>query len=495
MNRSLIPVLLIFFLQSTSCNGPEKTGNIGGAETPGTVRIYEQNPRYLQYQGRPILLITSAEHYGAVVNLDFDYSRYLETLQKEGFNYTRIFCGPYFEPVQNVFGIQKNTLAPDSGKYIGPWVYRDGIYDLEQFNPPFFERLTHFVGEAAERGIVVEVTLFSSIYAQGAWELLPFNPGNNEKITGEIPFREVHTLAHPEINTYQEAYIRKVVRSLNGLDNLFYEIQNEPWADNGIFVDSVNQEDDRVFSRPWQKTVHVATDASLEWQGWVESIIRDEESTLEKHHLVAQNICNFRQALESVPSGISLINFHYAHPEAVSENLELGVVLGLDETGFMPQEDRLYLDQAWRFMLAGGGLYNNLDYSFTVGMEDGTWPIPGGNPGWGGTGFRKKLGILAETLNRVPFWKMEPSTTIIRDSGADLTQHGLEKPGKSYLVFLENYGESEVIPDVPKGKYRITWIDPDSGDTHTGRARLGKGKALSAPFQEETAVLLIESKK
>ena len=32
--------------------------------------------------------------------------------------------------------------------------------------------------------------------------------------------------------------------------------------------------------------------------------------------------------------------------------------------------------EAWEFVLAGGGLYNNLDYSFTVGHEDGTFAYP-----------------------------------------------------------------------------------------------------------------------
>ena len=32
--------------------------------------------------------------------------------------------------------------------------------------------------------------------------------------------------------------------------------------------------------------------------------------------------------------------------------------------------------EGWEFLLAGGGLYNNLDYSFTAGHEDGTFRLP-----------------------------------------------------------------------------------------------------------------------
>ena len=31
--------------------------------------------------GEAVALITSAEHYGAVLNVDFDYPRYLDTLR------------------------------------------------------------------------------------------------------------------------------------------------------------------------------------------------------------------------------------------------------------------------------------------------------------------------------------------------------------------------------------------------------------------------------
>ena len=38
------------------------------------------NPRYYIFNGKPTVLITSAEHYGAVVNLDFNYVASLDAL-------------------------------------------------------------------------------------------------------------------------------------------------------------------------------------------------------------------------------------------------------------------------------------------------------------------------------------------------------------------------------------------------------------------------------
>ena len=41
------------------------------AVTP--IALHAENPHYFHWRGRPTILITSGEHYGAVMNLDFDY--------------------------------------------------------------------------------------------------------------------------------------------------------------------------------------------------------------------------------------------------------------------------------------------------------------------------------------------------------------------------------------------------------------------------------------
>jgi hypothetical protein len=46
-----------------------------------------------------------------VLNLDFDYRRYLGALSENGFNLTRLFSGAYRE-IPGSFGIVGNTLAP-----------------------------------------------------------------------------------------------------------------------------------------------------------------------------------------------------------------------------------------------------------------------------------------------------------------------------------------------------------------------------------------------
>src|SRR4029453_5559515 len=82
--------------------------------------LHPANPHYFLLAGKPAILITSGEHYGAVLNLDFDYVPYLDELKAKKLNLTRTFTGAYVEP-QGAFNIAQNTLAPASGRFIAPW--------------------------------------------------------------------------------------------------------------------------------------------------------------------------------------------------------------------------------------------------------------------------------------------------------------------------------------------------------------------------------------
>ncbi len=55
-------------------------------------------------------------------------------------------------------------------------------------------------------------------------------------------------------------------------------------------------------------------------------------------------------------------------------------MIGNNETGFKGTADTPYRIQAWDFLMAGGALYNNLDYSFTVGHERGDFQYPRNRP-------------------------------------------------------------------------------------------------------------------
>ena len=74
------------------------TFGLAACDRQQPITLHSDNPHYFEYRGKPVVLITSAEHYGAVINLDFDFRKYLDTLVADGMNYTRVFSGAYVEP-------------------------------------------------------------------------------------------------------------------------------------------------------------------------------------------------------------------------------------------------------------------------------------------------------------------------------------------------------------------------------------------------------------
>src|SRR5436189_5687089 len=82
--------------------------------------LHPDNPHYFLFRGKPTMLITSGEHYGAVLNLDFDYVKYLNTLKRDGLNGTRTWLGAYCEPPEAI-SIASNTIAPLSVRLICLW--------------------------------------------------------------------------------------------------------------------------------------------------------------------------------------------------------------------------------------------------------------------------------------------------------------------------------------------------------------------------------------
>ena len=181
------------------CRRPVRTDRRRRRRRPGraartNLRLHPDNPRYFLFRGKPTVVITSGEHYGAVLNLDFDYRRYFDTLKADGLNGTRIFSGTYVETGGN-FGIAANTLDPAKGRFISPWArsttagYADGgaKFDLTRFDEAYVTRLRDVLQEASARGIIVELVLFCPLYEDSMWAVSPMNPANN--VNGFPPIR------------------------------------------------------------------------------------------------------------------------------------------------------------------------------------------------------------------------------------------------------------------------------------------------------------------
>jgi len=431
--------------------------------------LHPDNPHYLLFRGKPAVLITSGEHYGAVLNLDFDYRRYLDELARWGFNLTRTFSGVYHE-VQTSFGIEENTLAPAEGRWICPWARSDhsgaadggNKFDLTRWNSAYFRRLKDFVREAARRGIVVELVLFCVFYDDVLWDRCPMKAANNVNGVGNVRRMEVYSLKETALTDVQETLVRKIAAELAGFDNVYYELCNEPYF-GGV---------------------------SREWNQRMARAIQDTEARLGVRHLIAENIANNQAQVTDPLAEVSILNFHYATPEAVTLNYGLGRAIADDETGFKGPEDEPYRREAWEFMLSGGAIYSHLDYSFSVSHPDGTKPV-GKSPGGGGPSIRQQLAILKKFLESFDFLRLKPDRDCVRAAQGQVFV--LADKGRQYAIYLRSDGQAEIELRLPRGHYVAEWVDTKSGQvTHRQTFAHGEGNRKLAPltFDGEAALRL-----
>ncbi len=449
------------------------------------LRAHFDNRRLPFFRGRPTLLVGSTEHYGAVLNPDFDYRRYLDTVAASGLNLIRLFTGAYLEKPGD-FGIRQNTLAPASGRALLPWArsetpgYRLGgdRFDLERWDPAYFARLKEVIAQAGKRGIVAEVTLFSAYYG-GGWEVSPLHPDNNVNETPRLPKERVQTLDDGGPLARQEALVRKLVAELAPFDNLYYEIQNEPWADRPEPLDIIHpyivREDMKDDWRFWKNKIEGADAASRAWQARIAYVVRDEEKRLGVRHLLAQNYVNFGYPLKGVDPNVDIVNFHYAWPHAAARNLGLDRILTSDETGFAGGSDDTYRQQAWEFLLAGGTAFDHLDYSFAVGYEDGT--ATNEAPGGGSPALRTQLGVLRRFLEELDLVAFGPDGAVVRSApGAQVS--AVSARSRQYAFYIRGDGATVLGLELPAGDWRAEWRDTRTGSTvetetfrHEGRRR------------------------
>jgi len=436
------------------------------------ISLNPQNTHYFLFRGKPTVLITSAEHYGAVLNRDFDFDPYLKELQSRRFNYTRIFSGSYCEDPRS-FNIRENTLAPAAGRFLCPWKRSDtpgytnggNKFDLQHWDEEYFKRLKTFCSQAGKRGIVVEVSLFCPFYEETMWTLSPLNSHNNVNGVGDCKREEVYTLKHVDVTAAQDAMVRKLAEELAGFDNLFFEICNEPYF-GGV---------------------------TLEWQRHISSVIAEAERRTGVRHLIAQNIANGSAKVTDPDPEVSILNYHYASPpNAVTQNYGLNRAIGFDETGFVGSAELPYRRDGWDFLMAGGALYNNLDYSYTVHSPQGEAPVSAPTPGGGGPELRRQLSVLQKFFSRLNLIKMTPSNALLLSNFENgTTARVLAEPGKTYAVYIKGHSTLPLALELPGGSYSAEWVHPKSGESEAIKTVRHEGGRLELglPAYEEDLAL------
>ena len=113
------------------------------------------------------------------------------------------FCGTIWLPLPDA-SLRRGFAATTPG-YAGG----GNKFDLEQWDAEYFKRFHDFLAAASERGIVVEISLFSSHYGDVQWNLSPFHPANNVNGTELADWKKINTLENGKILSISRALCAK----------------------------------------------------------------------------------------------------------------------------------------------------------------------------------------------------------------------------------------------------------------------------------------------
>ncbi len=242
--------LALSIFAAAACAGASPALRAIGAVAPakGPLKVLAGNPRYFtDGTGKAVYLTGSLtwSNQNDQGTTDpppvFDFNGYLDFLQAHNHNFIRLrrkeltqysFAGLYDDKMVYVAG-------PQPWPRTGPGLALDGKpkFDLSKFDQAFFDRLRSRIIAARERGIYVSVMFFDGNGPAGSkkpwcWDGHPFNVNNNINGIDGDPNRtgrgtDFDSLRVPAVTPLQEAYVRKIVDTVNDLDNVLYEVANE----------------------------------------------------------------------------------------------------------------------------------------------------------------------------------------------------------------------------------------------------------------------------
>jgi len=419
--------------------------------------VHPQNPRYFTDGTGKAVYLTGSHTWSVFQDFGpgdppkpFDYTAFLKFLVDNNHNFTRLWVWEHSK------GNRRGTdsfVHPLPFQRTGPGGALDGKpkFDLTKLNPDNFERLRSRVTMAGERGIFVAVMLFEGWSIENKtdgkddpWPGHPFNQANNVNGIDGDPNKdgagtEVHTLAIPAITALQEAYVTKVIDSLNDLDNVLYEISNE----SGAF--------------------------STEWQYHMITFIKNEEARRPKRHPVGMT---FQWAKTQNGKNVDLSR---SPADWISPN---------DEGGY---KDNPPASDGNKVILA------DTDHLWGVG-GDGVWvwksflrglnpifmdPIERDSPGL--VSARRAMGQTRVVAQKVNLAAMKPRSDL------STSAYCLAAEGQEYLFYQPVTGPFHVF--LPVGEFDLEWFNPAESQGKPGKALQGGGWIEVAPEFSGPAVM------
>ena len=422
--------------------GGDPSGGGGGGST---LRVHPTNPRYFTDGSGKAIYVTGSHTWTNLTDQTadlptFDFSEYLDFLESHNHNFIRLWAAAY--------NVQHDP--PYVHPRTGPGNALDGEprFDLSKFDPSFLDRLRTRVIAAGDRGIYVSIMLFDGLHVAVPedWAREAYNGANNINgidgdVNGDGNGSEAYSLAIPALVALQEAYVRKMIDTVNDLDNIVYEIANE------------------------------AGPHSTSWQYHMIHLIKTYESGKPKQHLVGMTFQapgGSNQALFN--SGAKWISPNDADDYTGDPPVGTGNKVVLVDTDHLcgTCADRVW---PWKNFLRGHNFLLMDPYYSNVS----------------GPSFEETREAMGDTLAYAN--KMDLAATTPEPSLSS-TGYVLANPGTEYLVYQDSSGPFTV--NLQAGSYAFEWFDPSVGQIEqTGVITASGGNLLFTPPFSGDAVLYL----
>lgn len=430
----------------------------------GPLRVHPTNPRYFADASGQAILLVGSHTWGNLQDYTYerapapppmDFDAYLKFLKQHNHNFFRLWA---WETAWNPTAKQ-SAIRYDPMPYLrtGPGDALDGKpkFDLNQFNPAYFSRIRQRIIAARDSGMYVSVMLFNGFSIDGKgnvggdpWAGHPLNPKNNIQAFDGGANGAAHTLANPATTARQEAYIRKVIDTVNDLDNVLYEITNE---DTG-------------------------GPANTAWQVHMIRFIQRYEATRPAQHPVGMTV--------QYPAGNDAVLFDspasWVSPAAkLPDGAGRKVIINDTDHSYFwigLRQDGLAAQRAWvwqNFTRGNQCLFMDpyLDPSHDKGRNDPSGSKP--DPYW--DILRKAMGQTRAYSQRIDLANMA--------SHGRLSSTGscLANPGREYLVYAPN-GEATLDLTSANGSFETEWMAADGRIAETGTIDGGAKRTFKAEF-------------
>ncbi|MBD3275272.1 MAG: hypothetical protein GF372_08175 [Candidatus Marinimicrobia bacterium] len=426
MNRITL-FLVVNILLTAFCTG------ILAAQNNNRIQPYAENPWYWQYAGDPVMLLGGSKDDNLFQIPDLE--AHLDLMQSVGGNYIR------------------NTMSSRDEGNVQPFQQlENGKYDLDQWNPEYWDRFERMLKLTAERQIFVQIEIWDKWDLAGdSWQKSPWYPDTNVNYTFQntklrSQYGDFMLEAHDFFNSvpalhndtkllaYQQKFVNKLFSYSLRYDHLLYSIDNELHPS---------------FSEEW----------SLYWARFIQRLSLENNAPIEitemfwppelraKDHRVvlnnpqlfsffeaSQNTSNttpwqhwrtlqwVRYALEESPRPINVVKIY--SQEYGAGRLWRQIIGGAASSRFHRPNYGIGLNEIAQTHLRSMRMWLQ-EYDIFSGQPDGD------------PGYRAGHHLLSN-----------------RERGEAYCHY---QPGKEYSVYFEDGGEIEL--EVPEGEWQVRWLD------------------------------------